>query len=281
MNLRALIGIIILAGSTYAGYYFWVVRAQQESANAPITPLSTALGKEVPLITIEHTTKDDSAALIVENIDTPHVRILSDTVAADRVNAYFARFIDDTVHHFRDETKRGAITSTSSAPTINTFTLSAKVLLATPRLITIAFTESTMLAQIQHPQKFIRYITFDLMQTKVVEAKDLFEGTEAMTRIASQLSTLDAAKSLTLDAINQALLRDDQHAVSKDGLLVSVDTEEDPLTKTRSSLEFTLPYKTIDKYIKSEIKQAILTEQDNIRMAEPESADADKAPIQG
>jgi hypothetical protein len=128
-----------------------------------------------------------------------------------------------------------------------------------------------MLAQIAHPEKYVRYITFDLLQAKVIESNDLFEGTEAMTQVAILLSKLEHAKNLSLDQINQSLLRDDQHALTKDGLLLSIDIGEDDITSTRSSLEFVLPYKTVERYIKKDIRDAVLSEQENIRMAEPES----------
>jgi hypothetical protein len=109
------------------------------------------------------------------------------------------------------------------------------------------------------------------MQAKVIESKDLFVGTDTMTRIASQISNLENAKSLSPDQINQSLLRDDQHAVSKDGLLLSIDTEVDPTTKTRTSAEFVLPFSTVDQFINPDIRKAVLTEQDNIQMALPEA----------
>lgn len=274
MNLRALTIVILLSGCALTGYYFWRQHVENEEANSVVTPLSSALGKEVPLITIEHSVRDNPAALTVINIDTPKINILSDHTAADRANAYISRFIDDTLGRFNDESRRGAGSLATSSAMINTFTLNAKILLATPRIVTIAFTESTMLAQILHPEKFVRYITFDLMHAKVVESKDLFVGTDAMTLIASQLAKLDSAKGLSLEQISQSLLRDDQHALTKEGLLVSVDTETDSVTHTRSSREFALPLNTIDSYISEEIKRAVLTGQENIRMAEPEIANA-------
>lgn len=270
MSTRALITIILITAATYGGYYIWQQRIDQEESVAHTSPMSTALGKEVPLVTIVHKTSDDPATLTVLNIDTPQIKIVSDPVAADRANAYIARFIDDAHSRFINESARGKGTLATSSAAINTFTLNTKVLLATPRLITLAITESTMLAQIPHPEKYVRYITFDLMQAKVIESIDLFEGTEAMTQIAIQLSKLENAKNLTLDQINQSLLRDDQHAFTKDGLLLSIDIGEDDVTSTRSSLEFVLPEKTVGQYIKDDIKKAVLTEQENIRMAELE-----------
>jgi hypothetical protein len=275
MYSRAIIIIIIfLSGLTYAGYHFWQLRAEQDAAQDTSVPLSTALGKEVPLITIEHTEHDDTATLIVENYDTPKVRILSDPVAADRANAYISRYIEDILQRFSDESHRGAQGTATSSAVINTFTLNAQLLLATPRLITIAFTESTMLAQIPHPEKFVRYITFDLMQAKPVETKDMFVGTDSLTRIASKISSLPDAKSLSREQIDKSLLRDDQHAITKDGLRISIDTDEDPTTRTRSSVEVTLPLSDVSEFINKDIQNAIRTEQDNIRMAEPESPNA-------
>ncbi|HXK37556.1 MAG TPA: hypothetical protein VJ579_00600 [Candidatus Paceibacterota bacterium] len=271
MNPRALIAILLLSGLTYAGYDFWQQRKQDEEANRVVTPLSSALGKEVPLITIERMHRDDPSGPTVLDYDTPKVKILSDHTAADRANAYIARFVEDAVGRFSSELKRGTVTASTSASMINTFTMNAKVLLTTPRIITIAFTESTMLAQIPHPQKFVRYITFDLMHAKVIESKDLFIGTDTMTRIATQISKLESAKALSPTQINQSLLRDDQHALNKNGLLISVDTEEDPTTRTRTSVEFVLPFSSVNQYINPDIRNAILTEQDNIRMAEPET----------
>ncbi len=270
MSLRALFTIILLFAGVYLAFHVITSRNEQEEASAHTTPLSTALGKEVPLITISHTTKDEPATLTVLNYDTPKILIYSDPVAADRANAYIARFIDDAIGRFRSESKRGNTNASTTIGTLNTFTLSSKVLLATPRIISIAVTESTMLAQIPHPEQYVRYITFDLMQAKALEAKDLFAGNDAMMNTALLLSKQENAKGLSSAAINQALLRDDQHALSRDGLLVSVDKDPDPNTATRSSIEFILPYNAIERYISKDIKEAVRTEQENIRMAEPE-----------
>lgn len=270
MTPRALTTVIIIAALGCGAYYVWSERQEREESALGVTPISSALGKEVPLITITHTTNDDPKTLTVLNIDTPKIQIFSDPVAADRANAYIARFIDDAHARFVSESARGKSSRATSSAAINTFTLNTKVLLTTPRLITLAITESTMLAQIAHPEKYVRYITFDLLQAKVIESKDLFEGTEAMTQVAILLSKLDNAKNLPLDQINQSLLRDDQHALTRDGLLLSIDIGEDDVTSTRSSLEFILPYKTIEQYIKKDIRDAVLSEQENIRMAEPE-----------
>lgn len=272
MYTRALIAMLFIAGLLYAGHYFWAQRLAQEAEAENATSLSTALGKEVPLITIEHSERDDPTALIVQSIDTPKVKILSDPTTADRANAYIARFIEDTLDRFRDESVRGAQSVSTSTVTINTLTLSAKVLLVTPKLLTIVFTESTMLAQIPHPQKFTRYITFDLLLAKPVESKDLFTSTGVIAQITDAALTLDDTHLLKREQIEQSLTRDDQHALIKDGLLLSIDTDEDPTTKTRTSRELLLPFATIDGFINKEIRGILLSEQEDIRMATPDGA---------
>lgn len=262
--------IILLILGLMGGYYFY---RKQKDAEQEMIASTYKSNHELPLITISTKNEDDASTKTRLIIGTPVVDILDNKDASERANSYIIRFISDQKEYFLKKATEDRSSTSTEQNAFSALSINPEIILVTPKVFGLKFNQSAL--YIHHPRadQIIRYILFDLENGKPITFDEIFPKQEVIKTIEEyNIAKNGSVASSTYSNFSGILTMNNQIMLSQKGFEFIVDST-DLVDKSISSKVEIVPLAIVDSYIDPNIKELLLSEEEYIRMSEPETAE--------
>ncbi len=269
MNNKSKFVVILLVLVVFGGYIFY---KKQKEAEIEMLTSSYKTNHELPLITISTKNEDDTLKKTRLIIGTPIVDILDNKEASDRANSYIIRFISDQKESFQKKIDEDKSSTSTEQNVFSALSITPEIILATPKVFILKFSQSSLYLHRAASDQFIRYIVFDLDNGLPITFEEMFPKTESISAISEYLIAKSGTSTLAIDTSIASVFKANNHIMlTEEGLTVSIDTIN-VADKSITSRTETIPLPIIESYIDPNIKEMLLSKEEFIRMSEPETA---------
>ncbi|MBI1975831.1 MAG: hypothetical protein HYS59_02440 [Candidatus Vogelbacteria bacterium] len=177
MSKKLFIAVVIVVAVLASLFYLFQQR-EDEDVNKTVNMTSQ------PIVSWQKTTITEAMNNSVININSPKIIIYDNYVLESKVNEAITQHIE----YSKDWFISGVTTAAEDNGETNILNIETEVLLATPRLISLAFTSTEDLAGINNDDPKRTFMVFNLVNNKmVIEGNELFRDDIAWSRAAKMM----------------------------------------------------------------------------------------------
>jgi|SRR3989344_5153756 len=156
-------GVVVM--SVFVGLFYLFSRRDNEDINKTADTISQ------PAVSWQKITITETERNMVININSPRIIIYSNYDLESKVN----EAITQQIEYSKDWFISGVITAAEDNGETNILNIETEVLIATPRLISLAFTSTEDLAGINNDDPKRTFMVFDLVNNKMmIEGNEMF-----------------------------------------------------------------------------------------------------------
>ncbi len=259
-TLRIILFLAIIIGS---GWFFYSTYSNQNPSNQNSAQNQDTYKKSLPFFTIEEKIEHKQQLSRVAKIQQPHLYIDSNPTAAEKINMYIERMIDDErIAFFERINITPGIQASSSTPQLGTLSIQFEELYTHPQLISIALHVSKSFPDSSSNDTY--YAMFDATYGTQLPVQKLFTLTqeaEIAQLLCQNISTQEY--SPTHDECVRTIQNPDAIGINAQYLYMSL------LTGT-STLRTHITIRSIHESLHPNIRLALQEHQESIRMSTPE-----------
>ncbi len=258
--IRVILFSAIVLGS---GWFFYdlYIKNEEKASGPALTQLSYK--KPLPYFTVEQTSEHKPEYFRVAKIEKPTLFIEGNTQAAEKVNAYIQRMINDEIEHFF-QPEHSPNQASSSSPFLETLSIQFEELYTHPQLMSIALHISRSTKDTPTPVRETSYAIFDGLYGSQLSLKKLF----AIFDESAFAETVCAEASEKLSAPT----KDDCVRAAQDPKAIGIDEEflHIFLHTGSSTTQVHIPIETFQDKLHPNIQLALTEHEESMRMSLPE-----------
>src|SRR3989344_5570263 len=168
MSKKIFIAVVIIA-AVFASLFYLSQQRNNKNTNEDTNKIANIIGQ--PIISQQKITITETERNMIININSVRIIIGSSYSLDSEINKAITQHIES----LKDDFMSAATTAAEDNGETNILNIETEVLLATPRLISLAFTSTEDLAGINNDEPERTFMTFDLTNNKImIEGGELF-----------------------------------------------------------------------------------------------------------